>query len=160
MKYVKILNDIYKLAIWDTAGQERFRCLPKRYYKSGDALLLFFDVTNEESFINLSIWIKDIEDNLGNYNKDTEEDLDKSLFLIGNKVDEPVRKVTRERTEKMAKLSRMKYFEISSRINLNIQEIMARIIMECHMKINHIKNCFKLYQGNKGVNKKKKGCYK
>ena len=159
-KYIKILNDIYKLTIWDTAGQERFRCLPKKYYNIADVLLLFFDVSNEESFNSISNLIQDIKENLGNDTKAIKEDLDKSLFLIGNRVDKSERAISKEKAEEKARPLGMKYFEISSEINLNIKEVMARIIMECHMKINHIKNCFKLDQGNKREIKKKKGCYK
>ena len=45
-----------KLQIWDTAGQERFRTpeIMGAYYAGASALLLVFDVTDEESFVNLS----------------------------------------------------------------------------------------------------------
>ena len=75
-------------------------------------------------------------------------------------MDKPERAISKEKAEEKARSLGMKYFEISCEINLNIKEVMARIIMECHMKINHIKNCFKLDQGNKREIKKKKGCYK
>ena len=60
----------------------------------------------------------------------------------------------------MAKSLGMKYFEVSCKINMNIPEVMARMIMECHMKANHIDNCFKLQPVKKGDEKKKKGCCK
>ena len=54
----------------------------------------------------------------------------------------------------------MKYFEISCKLNMNIQEVMARMIVDCHMKTNgikDIKDCFTLKSAKKG-NKDKKGC--
>ena len=60
----------------------------------------------------------------------------------------------------MAKSLGMKYFEVSCKINMNIPEVMARMIMECHMKANHIEDCFKLQPVKKGEEKKKKGCCK
>ena len=161
MKYVKVNNENYKLTVWDTAGQERFRCLPKKYYQNADGVLLLFDVTNEETFTNVSNWMKDVKDNsnkkIGN---DANNQSDISLYLIGNKIDKPERVIPREKAEEMAKSLGMKYFEVSCKINMNIPEVMARMIMECHMKANHIENCFKLQPTKKGEEKKKKGCCK
>ena len=62
-KFIKLGNDEYKLTVWDTVGQERFRALPKKYFQNADGVLLLFDVTKEESFNNVSNWIKDVKDN-------------------------------------------------------------------------------------------------
>ena len=51
-----------KLQIWDTAGQERFRTLTTAYYRGAMGILLMYDVTNLESFNNLSYWIQNIEE--------------------------------------------------------------------------------------------------
>ena len=60
----------------------------------------------------------------------------------------------------MANSLGMKYFEVSCKINMNIPEVMARMIMECHMKATHTSNVFQLAPGKKGDDKKKKGCCK
>ena len=153
MKHVKVGNDSYKLTVWDTAGQERFRCLPKKYYQNADGVLLLFDVTLEETFQSVSNWMKDVKENA---NKES----DISLYLIGNKIDKPDRVISREKAEEMAKSLGMKYFEVSCKINMNIPEVMARMIMECHMKAAHVDNCFKLAPAKKGETAKKKGCCK
>ena len=161
MKHVKVNNECYKLTVWDTAGQERFRCLPKKYYQNADGVLLLFDVTNEETFTNVSNWMKDVKDNSNKtISNDANKQSDISLYLIGNKIDKPDRVITKEKAEEMAKSLGMKYFEVSCKINMNIPEVMARMIMECHMKANHIDNCFKLQPVKKGDEKKKKGCCK
>lgn len=36
--------------IYDTAGQERYKSLCETYYKRADAILLVYDISNEESF--------------------------------------------------------------------------------------------------------------
>ena len=140
IKHVKVGNDNYKMTLWDTAGQERFKCLPKKYYQNADGVLLLFDVTNEETFTNVNNWMKDVKDNS---NKDGKEP-DIALYLIGNKIDKPDRVISRETAETQAKSLCMKYFEVSCKINMNIAEVMARMIMECHMKANNITNCFQL----------------
>ena len=161
MKHVKVNNECYKLTVWDTAGQERFRCLPKKYYQNADGVLLLFDVTNEETFTNVSNWMKDVKDNSNKtISNDANKQSDISLYLIGNKIDKPDRVVTKEKAEETAKSLGMKYFEVSCKINMNIPEVMARMIMECHMKANHIEDCFKLQPVKKGEEKKKKGCCK
>ena len=161
IKNVKIGNDNYKLTVWDTAGQERFRCLPKKYYQNADGVLLLFDVTSEETFTSVSNWMKDVKDNSNKtISNDANNQSDISLYLIGNKIDKEGRVITREKAEEMAKSLGMKYFEVSCKINMNIPEVMARMIMECHMKANHIENCFQLKAEKKGEEKKKKGCCK
>jgi len=154
IKHVKVGNDSYKMTLWDTAGQERFKCLPKKYYQNADGVLLLFDVTNEETFNNVTNWMKDVKENS---NKDGKES-DIALYLIGNKIDKPDRVIAKETAETQAKSLGMKYFEVSCKINMNIPEVMARMIMECHMRTNHIENCFQLKQTKSKERREKGGC--
>ena len=139
IKILKVGNDKYKLTLWDTAGQDRFRALPRKYYQNADGVLLLFDVTLKESFDNISNWLKDVKDNS---NKDAKNS-DIALYLIGNKIDKPGRVISKEQAETEAKSLGMQYFEISCKLNMNLQEVMARMIMECYMKANKI-GSFKL----------------
>ena len=50
-----------KLQIWDTAGQERFRTITTSYYRGAHAIIIAFDPTNRESFINIKTWMAEIE---------------------------------------------------------------------------------------------------
>ena len=162
IKHVKVGNDSYKMTLWDTAGQERFKTLPKKYYQNADGVLLLFDVTNEDTFNNVSKWMKDIKDNANKaVNSESGKELEIALYLIGNKIDKSdERVISKELAETQAKSLGMKYFEVSCKINLNVTEVMARMIMECHMKANHIENCFKLAPTKSSANggEKKKGC--
>jgi small GTP-binding protein len=152
IKFVKINNIIYKLTVWDTVGQERFRALPKKYYQNADGVLLLFDVTKEESFSNVSTWMKDIKDN-------SNKESNITIYLIGNKIDLNERAVSKESAEELAQSLGMKYFDVSCKNNINISEIMSRMILECHMKVNKITSCFKIDANNKkGDNKGRKGC--
>ncbi len=152
IKHVKVGNDSYKMTLWDTAGQDRFRCLPKKYYQNADGVLLLFDVTNEETFKNVSIWMKDVKENSSkNISNENGKESEIALYLIGNKIDLPNRVISKEQAQTEANSLGMKYFEISCKINMNIVEVMNRMIMECHMKYNHIDNCFQL--NNKATEK-------
>ena len=156
IKYIKLGNDCYKITLWDTEGQDRFRPLPKKYYRMADGILLLFDVTNEETFNNNRKWVKDIKDSL-NINSEDREDSEIPLYLIGNNIDLPGRVVSKEQAEEQAKSFGMKYFEVSCKINMNIPEVMARMIMECHIKNNNIDNCFLL--NSKSSERENKSCY-
>lgn len=58
-----------KLQIWDTAGQERFRTLTTAYYRGAMGILLMYDVTNLESYNNLSYWLRNIQEVYLKFNK-------------------------------------------------------------------------------------------
>ena len=67
-----------KLQIWDTAGQERFRTITTAYYRGAMGILLVYDVSDENSFINVRNWMRQIDQNAAeNVNR----------VLIGNKAD-------------------------------------------------------------------------
>jgi small GTP-binding protein len=154
IKLVKVGNDCYKMTLWDTAGQERFKCLPKKYYQNADGVLLLFDVTNEQTFNNVTNWMKDVKENSIKDGKDSKI----ALFLIGNKIDKPDRVISREQAETQANSLGMKYFEVSCKTNINIHETMARMIIDCYKRVsdNAVSNNIQLT--NAGGQKKKGGC--
>nr|CAH7764255.1 unnamed protein product [Callosobruchus chinensis] len=48
------------LQLWDTAGQERFRSLTTAFYRDAMGFLLLFDLTNEQSFLEIRNWIEQL----------------------------------------------------------------------------------------------------
>ena len=154
-KHIKIGNNSYKITLWDTAGQEKFRFLPKKYYNNADGIFLLFDVTNEESFKNVSSWINDVKENSGKTNENGNKS-SITLFLIGNKIDLDGREVSKEQAEMEAKSLGVKYFEISCKFNMNIPEVMQSMIMECYKKVNiNDLSSFKLIKGKTKKSKKR-----
>ena len=67
-----------RLQIWDTAGQERFRTITKAYYKGADGVLVVFDLTDRDSFLNIDGWLKEIEKHCGT---------DVNVIVLANKAD-------------------------------------------------------------------------
>ena len=145
------LADNYKVKVqlWDTAGQERFKSLAMTYYRKAYGILLLFDVTKRTSFISCKNYLEEVRMN---------SEKKCIVYLIGNKIDLNERTVTKENAEELAQSLGMKYFDVSCKNNINVSEIMSRMIMECHMKASHITNCFKLDLNKKVDNTKKKGC--
>ncbi|MFX0051929.1 MAG: GTP-binding protein [Candidatus Hodarchaeota archaeon] len=47
-----------KFQIWDLAGQPRFKAVRDLYYRGAIGALCFFDITNQESYMNLVDWIQ------------------------------------------------------------------------------------------------------
>lgn len=68
-----------RVGVWDTVGQENHhRSIGYGYYKRGDGILLVYDVTREESYQNIRVWVNNI----------TEHARPKVPYiLIGNKID-------------------------------------------------------------------------
>ena len=159
--FVKVNEELFKLTIWDTAGQERFRALPKKYYQNADGILLLYDVTKQETFDNITTWMKDIKDNT---NKQTTEDAQTSpnngltIFLIGNKFDKnEERVVSKDKAEALAKNLGMQYHEVSCKLNMNITETINKMILECYKKVTGEENMFQLKK-EKGGKKESGGC--
>ena len=117
-----INNEIFKIRICDTTGQQR---LPSSLYKSSYGFLLFFDVTNEQSFSSLDSWIKNIKGQSKNYNENNN-----SIILIANKIDESEdRKIPKNNAKNYAEQNKLKYFECSSKNGINVLEIFNEIIL-------------------------------
>ena len=49
-----------QLQIWDTGGQERFRTITQSYYRSAHGVIICYDITSRESFLNVSRWLDDV----------------------------------------------------------------------------------------------------
>jgi Ras-related protein Rab-8A len=78
IKSILIDDSKVKLQIWDTAGQERFRTITTAYYRGAMGILLVYDVSDENSFVNVRNWMRQIDQNAAeNVNR----------ILIGNKAD-------------------------------------------------------------------------
>ena len=150
IKTIKVKNEECKINLWDTAGQDRFKSLPRKYYQNADGILLFFDINNKETFDNVSSWMDEI--------KDCSNSSETTIYLIGNKIDLNQRCISKIDAEKKASNYKIKYFEMSCKLNMNIVEVMSHMIYECYCKFNTIVN-----KNNKSVqikesNTKKKEC--
>ena len=146
-----------KMQIWDTAGQERFKNIIASYYRGAHGILLIYDVTDKDSFKNLSNWLIEIEKNS---NKNVLK------VLIGNKTDlEDKRVISYNQGKEFADSYGLKYIETSAKKNLNVNEAFSTLGREL-MQASEDKKIIKQRQNKKiSVAKaqdldieKKKGC--
>ena len=126
-KNIEINNKIYRIQIWDTAGQENFRSITRAYYKNSVCALVVYDITNKDSFKNVSTWIQDCKNQSP-----------KTIFmvLVANKSDlNDKREVSYDDGKDLAEKNNMLFFETSAKNGDNIEEIFGNSAQEIAKKI-------------------------
>ena len=74
--------------------------------------MLVFDLTNRNSFSNLSKWLKDFKDSGPE---------DATIIIVANKIDlEAERQVTHEELEEFAKKKKLDFYEVSAKNGFNV----------------------------------------
>ena len=109
-----------KMDIWDTGGQERFRALLQLYYRDATAALITYDITNDKSLESCEYWIKELKSNEENC----------LLFLVGNKIDIPERKVEQAKIEAFAAEHGMIWLETSAKTGENVNKLFEKVAYE------------------------------
>ena len=113
-----------KLSIWDTPGQEKFIGIIRSYYKSAEAIILIYDITNKASFDILKFWIEDVKKYKG------DDFIKIPIFLVGNKLDAEERRViTKEQGENFAKEHGLLFSESSAKTGENIDYIFDKLVL-------------------------------
>lgn len=81
-------NKLYKIQFWDVAGGTEWMRLYPKYIKNVDIALVVYDVSNEQSFLNIKKWIKMVRDIQGSKFP---------IVVLANKIDkETTRKIHHE----------------------------------------------------------------
>ena len=127
-KNISIKDKIYRIQIWDTAGQENFRSITRAYYKNSVCALVVYDITNRDSFNNISNWIEDCKNQSP-----------KTIFmvLVGNKSDlSDKRVISIEEGRELAEKYNMIFFETSAKTGDNVDLIFFKSAEEIAKKID------------------------
>ena len=135
-----------KVQIWDTAGQDRFRAITKNYFKGAHGIILIYDVTDEQSFDNVSNWINQIKEEASD---------NVIIFLVGNKIDDVEnRKIQTESGKNLAENFQLQFYETSAKTGENVEKTFQALVEKID-EISLINT-----RGGKltPVNGKKKGC--
>ncbi|XP_030045019.1 ras-related protein Rab-27A [Microcaecilia unicolor] len=109
------------LQLWDTAGQERFRSLTTAFFRDAMGFLLLFDLTNEQSFLNVRNWMSQLQMHAYCENPD--------IVLCGNKSDlEDQRAVKEEDAREFAEKYGIPYFETSAANGSNVSKAIETLL--------------------------------
>ena len=121
-KNVQIDNQDIHLLLYDTAGQEKFRSLIPMYTRDANIILLVYDISNKDSFVNLSQWLKD----LTNVNMD-----EVILCIVANKIDlNDKRAVNAEEGKKFAEERGFIFQEISAKTGEGFSDLFYKNLFE------------------------------
>ncbi|XP_030581888.1 ras-related protein Rab-27A isoform X2 [Archocentrus centrarchus] len=114
------------MQLWDTAGQERFRSLTTAFFRDAMGFLLLFDLTNEQSFLNVRHWMTQLQIHAYCENPD--------IVLCGNKCDlSDQRAISEDQARELAEKYGVPYFETSAANGHNVSkavEVLLDLIMK------------------------------
>ncbi|XP_067656176.1 EF-hand calcium-binding domain-containing protein 4B-like isoform X2 [Haliotis asinina] len=138
------------LQLWDTAGQERFRSITKQYFRKADGVIVMYDVTSENSFINIRNWMNSVKEGV---------DEDVVIAVVGNKMDltenDNKRVIKTKDGIKFADEHGALFYESSAKLGSGVNETMEALACMLREKEDRsIENALKL----EGGSLKKKGC--
>ncbi|KAM9817180.1 ras-related protein Rab-27A [Neosynchiropus ocellatus] len=114
------------MQLWDTAGQERFRSLTTAFFRDAMGFLLLFDLSNEQSFLNVRNWMSQLQVHAYCENPD--------VVLCGNKCDLlDQRAISEEEARELAEKYGVPYFETSAANGQNVNEAVD-VLLDLIMK--------------------------
>ena len=123
MKNIKIDGKEVTLEICDTVGQPDYRAVNKIFMKNSDIALIVYDITNRESFEELTNWIYSV--NQSNNNKNV-------IFgIAANKSDLYEQKVVNKKEgEEFAKNNNILFFETSAKDYDSVENVFLTLTKE------------------------------
>jgi len=121
IRTVQLDGHTAKLQIWDTAGQERFRTITSSYYRGAHGIIVVYDVTDKESFDNVSNWLKEI---------DRYASADVNKLLVGNKCDLENKAVDFAAAKEFADQLGIAFLEASAKNATNVEQAFMTMAAE------------------------------
>ncbi len=114
-------GEIATLSIWDIGGQQRFEFIRSSFYKGAAGALLVFDLTREQTYIEVRKWLTEIQQFAG-------ENI--PFVLIGNKADliennKPA--IDRYEARSFAEKEGSIYIETSAKTGVNVDEAFTEL---------------------------------
>ncbi|TRY97141.1 hypothetical protein DNTS_032793 [Danionella cerebrum] len=109
------------LQLWDTAGQERFRSLTTAFFRDAMGFLLMFDLTSQQSFLNVRNWMSQLQANAYCENPD--------IVLVGNKADlADQREVQEKQAKELADKYGIPYLETSAATGSDVERAVSTLL--------------------------------
>ena len=121
-----INNKKLHLQLWDTAGQEKYRSVTKTLFSKVQGFIAMFDLTKEETFIDIKAWIELIKEECGNHIP---------ILLVGNKSDlKDQQFIPEEMIKKYTEDQNLEYIQTSSKTGDNIKKAINMICKQISEK--------------------------
>ena len=154
IKEIEITEKKVIVQLWDSAGQEKYKSITKNLFTRVQGIIILYDITNKNSFINIQNWIKLI--------KETNDSI--PYVLAGNKCDlTNQRAVEEEEAIKFSKENNINFMETSAKQDINIIDCVNSFVQKIVTSENFIRNIsFALNDSSdiqrKTLNKSEKCC--
>ena len=154
IKEIEITEKKVIVQLWDSAGQEKYKSITKNLFTRVQGIIILYDITNKNSFINIQNWIKLI--------KETNDSI--PYVLAGNKCDlTNQRAVEEEEAIKFSKEKNINFMETSAKQDINIIDCVNNFVQKIVTSENFIRNIsFALNDSSdiqrKTLNKSEKCC--
>lgn len=110
-------NAKFKFGFWDNSGLQNYRSLHRLYYRNTNAVIIVYDVTNEESFEEVvSYWIDEVKNN--------PTIRQPFVLLVGTRKDLfQQRSVAKSEVQDVANAEKIMFFEVSAKTGENVNLI-------------------------------------
>ena len=119
-----------KAQVWDTAGQERFRTIDASYYRGAHGIIVVYDVTDNQSFVNVTNWLREIK-----------QYTFVPVLLIGNKAHKTTKKVVSTEEGKnfadSVNASFVEFGDLETSVS-RIEDIFITFVFEAEQRLNQI----------------------
>ncbi len=123
------------IMLWDIGAQKFFKRYRKTYYNGAQAAFIVFDLTNRDSFNNVTYWHNELKDFIDNK--------DLPIIIVGNKTDlAEQRAVTNEEGLQLA-TDLSKLTGLAENTNLSDYSDLSSIENSSHTKISYIETSAK-----------------
>ncbi len=124
-KFGILVSPLKSLSKFSIAGTEKYRAITTGHYRNAVGAILVYDITSEESFLNLPYWLENLRDS-------ADEHL--VVILMPNKSDimfkkPEEREVMREQGQIFAKENHLLYIdECSALADIGIKDVFSSLI--------------------------------
>ena len=130
-KEIEITDKKVIVQLWDSAGEEKFKSITKNLFSRVQGIIIVYDITNKQSFLNIPNWIKLIK----------EENDNIPYTLVGNKCDlKRERVVQEEEGEKFSQDNNIDFLETSAKQDINIMECINNFVKKIVNSDNFVRN--------------------
>jgi small GTP-binding protein len=111
-------DELIRLVIWDLAGQRRFQVVRHSFYRGAKAVILVYDITNQESWGDLCLWEEEVRQRVP----------EAQIVVVGNKIDlEQQRVIPREEAHEWARRRGYGYVETSCATGAGVDDLFVGV---------------------------------